>query len=86
MHSQDRKYKENYCPPRRVRFYVCMSFGVSALVRRHLHDAPTRCKLLANAACHQSRSSFQARGLPFHPLSACECRYSMFTVPVKIEC
>ena len=56
------------------------------LVHRHLHDAPTRCKLLANAACHQTRSRFQARDLPFHPLSACECRCSMFTASVKIEC
>ena len=56
------------------------------LVHRHLHDAPTRCKLLANAACHQTRSRFQARDLPFHPLSACECRCSMSTFSVKIEC
>ena len=56
------------------------------LVHRRLHDAPIHFELLADAACHQTRSSFQARDLPFHPLSACECRYSMFTVSVKIEC
>ena len=38
------------------------------LVHRRLHDAPTRCKLLANAACHQTRSSIQARDVSFHPL------------------